>query len=330
MGGGVAATTAIKQYKKKRILMIKIKMSKLMENVEEMQYINLVKLILSTGTKEQTRNGNCLTIFGHQQRFSLKDGLLPVLTTRKISYRIAFYELMFFIRGQTNIRHLHENDVHIWDANSTREFLDSRGLSQYPEGELGPIYGAQWRNYNSPLYNSVLGLQNAHQLSHFSGGVDQLSQVIAQLRDPAQRSSRRIVMTAWNPCQLDKMALPPCHILCQFHVKDGLYLSCALYQRSMDVVLGCPTNIICYALLTHILAKHCDLVADEFVHFVGNAHIYEEHLDGLAVQLERTPFEFPKIVINTKRSNIEDYEFSDIEFVSPYVCHPPIRFHMCA
>jgi thymidylate synthase len=200
------------------------------------------------------------------------NGILPIITTRKISLRVAFHELMFFIRGQTNISHLHKNDVHIWDANSTREYLNSRGLQHYPVGELGPIYGAQWRNYNQ-------------------SGIDQLATVIEQLRDPAQRSSRRIVMTAWNPCQLDDMALPPCHILCQFHVREGRYLSCALFQRSMDVVLGCPTNIISYSLLTHILAKHCDLVAEEFVHFVGNAHIYEEHLGG----------------VNTKNANVSKW-----------------------
>ena len=299
-------------------------------NVEETQYLDLIRDVLENGSLEPGRNGDTISTFGRSMRFSLKDGQLPLLTTKRVAWKTCFRELMWFIRGQTDIKELQQQDVHIWDANSTREFLDSRGLSHYPVGELGPIYGAQWRNYNSPLYNSPMGLQNAHQLSRFGGGVDQLAQIIAQLRDPEQRSSRRIVMTAWNPCQLDKMALPPCHIVCQFHVKEGMYLSCALYQRSMDVVLGCPTNMVCYALLTHILAKHCDLVADEFVHFVGNAHIYEEHLAVLEEQLERTPFPFPRIVIKNKRDNIEDYEFSDIEFVSPYVCHPPIRFRMCA
>jgi thymidylate synthase len=283
--------------------------------LEEEQYLTLLRKIVENGTNEQTRNGNCRTIFGYQMRFSLKEGLLPILTTRKISFRVAFHELMFFIRGQTDIKHLHENDVHIWDANSTREFLDSRGLHKYPVGYLGPIYGAQWRRYN---------------LSSARTGIDQLAKVIEQLKDPAQRSSRRIIMTAWNPCQLDDMALPPCHILCQFHVREGRYLSCSLFQRSMDVVLGCPTNIISYSLLTHILAKHCDLVAEEFVHFVGNAHIYEEHLEGVSLQLERSPLPFPAIVINRKRENIEDYEFSDIEFTAPYCCLEPIRYRMIA
>ena len=280
-----------------------------MSNNEETEYLKLLKTIIETGTLEQTRNGNCLSIFGHNQRFSLKDGKIPIITTRKVSIKIAFFELMFFIRGQTNIRHLHVNDVHIWDANSTREFLDSRGLYDYPVGELGPIYGSQWRNFN---------------------GKDQLLQVIQQLKTPEERSSRRIVMTAWNPSELNKMALPPCHILCQFNVREGKYLSCALFQRSMDVVLGCPTNIISYSLLTHILAKHCDLIADEFIHFIGNAHIYEEHLDDVNKQLTRIPLEFPSIIVNCKRENIEDYEFGDIEFTKPYCCLEPIKFKMIA
>jgi thymidylate synthase len=286
-------------------------MSLIEKNEEEIQYLNLLNTIIEKGILEKTRNGNCLTIFGHQQKFSLKEGKIPILTTRKISFKIAFHELMFFIRGQTNIRYLHQNNVHIWDANSTKEFLDSRGLN-YPVGELGPIYGAQWRNFNG---NSQM---------------DQLQDVINQLKDPEKRTSRRIIMTAWNPLQLDKMALPPCHILCQFHVKDGKYLSCVLFQRSMDTVLGCPTNIITYSLLTHILAKHCDLDADEFIHFIGNAHIYEEHLEDVKKQLERTPLAFPSIIVKHKKENIEDYEINDIEFITPYCSLETIKYKMIA
>jgi thymidylate synthase len=278
-------------------------------NEEEQQYLDLLHKIINDGTLENTRNGPCKTIFGHQQRFSLKGGKIPIITTRKMSIKVAFHELMFFIRGQTNIRYLHENNVHIWDGNSTREFLDSRGLNHYPVGELGPIYGAQWRNFN---------------------GFDQLAQIIEQLKDPKTRNSRRIVMSAWNPPQLDDMALPPCHIMCQFHVRDGKYLSCILFQRSMDCVLGCPTNIICYSLLTHILAKHCDLLADEFIHSIGNAHIYEEHLENVKIQLKREPLKFPSIIINRKRDNIEDYELNDIEFTLPYNCFEGIKFRMIA
>jgi thymidylate synthase len=298
-------------------------------NEEEEQYLNLVRTIMERGADEQTRNGLCRTMFGHQFRFSLKGGKTPVLTTRKVSIRIAFFELMFFIRGQTHIRHLHENDIHIWDGNSTREFLDGRGLHYYPVGELGPIYGAQWRHFNSPFYDMDNHLQRMRG-DRPTGGIDQLAQVIETLKNPATRSSRRILMTAWNPCQIEDMALPPCHVMCQFHVRENRYLSCSLYQRSMDVILGCPTNIMCYSLLTHILAKHCDLEADEFVHFIGNAHIYGEHYGGVKTQLERTPYGFPTIQIARKRENIEDYEYGDIEFSVPYVCHPGIKFTMVA
>jgi thymidylate synthase len=294
-----------------------------MTSHEETQYLTLLRNIIETGTLELTRNGNCQTVFGRHMSFSLKGGVLPILTTRKISIRVAFFELMFFIRGQTNIEHLPVNDIHIWDANSTREFLDSRNLTNYPVGELGPIYGAQWRHFNSTI-------NNIPSVTEIDDGIDQLAEVIKLLKDPELRTSRRIVMTAWNPAQLVRMALPPCHILCQFHVKNGKHLSCALYQRSMDAVLGCPTNILSYSLLTHILAKHCDLVADQFVHFIGNAHIYEEHIEGLRQQIDRTPFEFPRIQIINKRENIEDYEFSDIIFETPYVSHGPIKFRMYA
>lgn len=284
------------------------------KNKEELKYLKLLKKIIDEGTIEKTRNGDCYTIFGYEQRFLLKDGILPIFTTRNISIKIAFFELMFFIRGQTNIKYLHVNNIHIWDGNSTREYLDSRGLNDYPVGELGPIYGFQWRNFNYNIDKN--------------NGIDQLSNIIEELKNPEKRNSRRMVMTAWNPLLLDKMALPPCHVICQFHVKDGKYLSCALFQRSMDAILGCPTNIICYSLLTHILAKHCDLEVDEFIHFIGNVHIYKEHLEGVKTQIQRDPFKFPKIIIKNKKKNIEDYEFDDIYFVEPYNYHDKIKFKM--
>ena len=159
---------------------------------------------------------------------------------------------------------------------------------------------------------------------------NQLKQLIEQLKDPDQRTSRRLIISAWNPQQLDEMALPPCHILMQFNVKEGKYLSCSLYQRSGDVGLGVPFNIASYAFLTHILAKHCDLVADEFVYFLGNAHIYEEHLEVLKEQILREPFLFPKICIKTKRDNIEDYCVEDIEWTEPYNSHVQVKMNMIA
>jgi thymidylate synthase len=280
-----------------------------MTNNEEIQYLELLRTIMNDGSIEQTRNGKCKMIFGHNFRFSLKGGILPLITTRKIYWKTAFHELMFFIRGQTHTRELHKNNVHIWDANTTRDFLDSNGLSHYEEGYLGPIYGSQWRNYNND-------------------GIDQLTDIISILKDPTRRTSRRLIMTAWNPSKLKEMVLPPCHTLCQFNVKEGGFLSCALYQRSMDTAVGCPTNIVSYSLLTHLLAHHCDLIADEFIHFIGNAHIYEEHFNGVEEQLTRTPFEFPRIRINKKRDNIEDYEIGDIEFIHEYTHQSPIKFSM--
>ena len=159
-------------------------------------------------------------------------------------------------------------------------------------------------------------------------GIDQLANIITALKDPEQRSSRRLVMSAWNPCQLDKMALPPCHILAQFNVRDGKYLSCSLYQRSGDVGLGVPFNIASYSFLTHILAKHCDLIAEEFVYCLGNAHIYNDHIEPLKEQLTREPYEFPKIRIRSVKEHIEDYTIDDLEWDTPYLHHPTIKMKM--
>ena len=187
---------------------------------------------------------------------------------------------------------------------------------------MGPVYGHQWRHFNAPY-------ENCH--SDYSGeGVDQLQNIIEMLKDPTQRSSRRMVISAWNPCQIDQMALPPCHILFQFYVRENKYLSCSMYQRSGDVGLGVPFNIASYSLLTHIIAKHCGLVADEFVYFLGNAHIYEEHIEPLKEQVERLPYEFPQIKINKVHDSIEEYTLDDITWISEYTFHQPIKMNMVA
>lgn len=289
--------------------------------MEEEQYLKLVKNILEKGSQETGRNGTTLSIFGEHMRFSLKKGTLPVLTTKKMAWKTCFKELMFFIRGQTNNTILKEQDVHIWDANGSREFLDSRGLAHTTEDDLGPIYGFQWRHYNAEYKGCN------HEYT--GEGVDQLKQIIDALKDPHQRNSRRLIMTAWNPPQLDEMALPPCHILCQFNVRDGKYLSCALYQRSGDVGLGVPFNILSYSFLTHILAAHCGLEADEFVYFLGNAHIYTQHISPLKQQLQLERYEFPKIAIK-KCESIEDYDIHKIEWITPYKNGGPIKMGMIA
>jgi len=290
---------------------------------QEEQYLNLLREILERGTWEDGRNGRTKSIFGYSMRFSLQNGRIPILTTKKTAWKSCLKELLWFIRGETDNKILQSQNVHIWDGNTTREFLDSRGLGHYAEGLIGPGYGYQWRHFNATPYDPVSGqpLENR--------GIDQLAQIIEALKDPAQRTSRRLLMTAWNPLQLDEMALPPCHILCQFNVHDGNKLSCSMYQRSCDVPLGSPFNIASYSFLTHLLAKHCGLEAHEFVYFMGNCHIYENHIEPMRTQVDRTPFEFPTIEIKTIREKIEDYEVEDF-VIQNYKSGETIRMNMVA
>lgn len=288
----------------------------------EYHYLNLILDVLSNGVKESRRNGNVLTKIGGMMKFSLENNKLPLITTKKMAWKSCLHELIWFKNGETTTESLLKNNVKIWDGNSSREFLDSRNLKDYREGELGPIYGYQWRNWNKMYTN----LNNSMYDMNVSNGIDQLQYIIDSLKDREKRKSRRLIMSAWNPEQLDEMALPPCHILCQFHVTNYDELSCSLYQRSGDVGLGIPFNIASYSFLTHILAKHCDLKAKEFIHFIGNAHIYDDHIDALKEQITRTPYDFPTIEVN-KRNNIDDYEFSDI-IVNDYIHHDPIKMEM--
>ena len=316
---------------------------------EEQQYLDLIRNILEKGTLEKSRNGNTLSVFGRGMRFSLEGGQIPILTTKQVAWKTCAKELFWFLSGSTDNRALQKQNVGIWDGNSTREYLDSRGLTDYEENELGPIYGYQWRHFGAPYKkrceqtssaNDHLETSDGNDVSPTSveGGVDQIQQIIDTLRDPEQRSSRRIVLTAWNPAQLDEMALPPCHMFAQFNVRNGTHLSCAMYQRSGDVGLGVPFNIASYSLLTHILAKHTGLIAEEFIYYLGNAHIYEEHIDALRTQIERTPFPFPRISIRDTNSeevgglakHIEDYTLDDIVFETPYQYHTTIKMKMKA
>jgi thymidylate synthase len=291
---------------------------------EEMQFINLVKSIIENGTWENTRNGKTLGIFGSMMRYSLKDGKIPIFTTKKTAWKTCLKELIWFIRGETDNKLLNNQGVHIWDANTTREFLDSRGLTNYPEGIIGPGYGFQWRHFNAMYHPDTAGVNEEGEK-----GIDQLQQIIDVLKDPSQRTSRRLIMTAWNPCQLDQMTLPPCHILCQFNVHDGNKLSCALYQRSNDVSLGTSFNVASYSFLTHLLAKHCGLEAHEFIHFMGNCHIYEDHVEPMKQLLTRDPYTFPTVNIKCLRENINDYDVSDFEVLN-YISHDMIKMTMVA
>jgi len=296
------------------------------ENKEEQQYLDLLQEIITNGFKETGRNGTTFGVFGRSMRFSLKNGMIPILTTKKVAWKTCLKELLWFIRGETDAKLLASQGVHIWDGNTSREFLNSRGLTHYPEGMIGPGYGYQWRNYGAS-YNCFTGKRKTGD-SLFKGH-DQLQQIIDQLKNPETRNSRRLVMTAWNPAQLDEMALPPCHIMCQFNVHDGNKLSCVMYQRSVDVMLGQPFNIASYAMLTHLLAKHCGLEVHEFVHFMGNCHVYEEHIEGAKEQVSREPYNFPELNILQVRDNINDYQVEDFEVIK-YQCHPAIKFKMIA
>ena len=286
---------------------------------EENQYLNLLDDILSTHNNQEGRNGNTLSIFGSTMHFSLEHNKIPIMTTKKVAWKTCLRELLWFIKGDTNNKHLKENNVHIWDENGSRQFLDGRGLTKFMEDDLGPIYGFQWRHYNAKYHNCNSDYSNK--------GIDQLKEVIECLKDPEKRNSRRMIITAWNPCQLDIMALPPCHIFMQFNVTNNNKLSCAMYQRSNDEACGTCFNIASYCFLTHLLAKHCDLEPYEFLYYKGNCHIYEEHIDNIKIQLQREPFEFPTLEIINKREAIEDYVETDF-VVNNYKHHEAIKYIM--
>mgnify|MGYP006273058363 CR=1 FL=1 len=289
---------------------------------EEYQYLELVGRILREGEHESGRNGEVRSVFGNMMRFTLRDGTVPMITTKRLAWKTCFHELTWFLAGNTDNQALQDQGVHIWDANASREFLDSRGLYERPEGDLGPIYGQQWRHWNAPYVDC--------HTDYTGQGIDQLQYVIDQLKNPETRSNRRLIVSAWNPEQLSEMALPPCHILMQFYVRNGDCLSCALYQRSGDVGLGVPFNIASYSLLTHMIAHYCGLQADEFVYFLGNAHIYDSHQEVMQRQVLREPLPFPKIQWKRRPSRIEDYGLDDVEFVVPYTSHSALRMSMVA
>ncbi|MEX0899565.1 MAG: thymidylate synthase [Gammaproteobacteria bacterium] len=257
------------------------------------QYLDLMRRVRDEGTRKDDRTGTgTLSVFGHQMRFDLAEGF-PAVTTKKLHFRSIIHELLWFLMGETNIRYLKENAVTIWD-----EWADA-------EGDLGPVYGHQWRSWPTPD----------------GGHIDQVARVVEQLR--SNPDSRRIIVSAWNVADLDRMALQPCHAFFQFYVADGR-LSCQLYQRSADVFLGVPFNIASYALLTHMLAQQCDLVPGDFVWTGGDCHLYSNHLKQVDTQLSRTPLALPKLHIARRPSSIFDYRFDDFEIVD-YESHAAIR-----
>lgn len=286
-------------------------------NVEEIQYLDLIRKIIETGSRRGDRTGTgTISLFGAQMRFSLRDNRFPLLTTKKVFYRAIAEELFWFIRGSTNAKELQDKNVRIWDGNSSREYLDSIGLKDREVGDLGPVYGFQWRHF---------GAEYVDMHADYSGkGVDQLMNVIKTIK--TRPTDRRMIMCAWNPVDLEKMALPPCHCLVQFYVADG-ELSCQLYQRSADMGLGVPFNIASYALLTVMIAHVTGLQPGDFIHTLGDAHVYSNHVSALQEQCTRSPRPFPSISITRKVENIEDFTFDDFQ-VTEYNPYPKINMEM--
>lgn len=256
------------------------------------QYLDLLKHVIDTGVEKSDRTGTgTISVFGYQSRFDLSEGF-PVLTTKKLHLKSIIHELLWFLTGDTNIKYLQENKVRIWN-----EWADENG-------NLGPVYGYQWRSWPTP--------DGKH--------IDQISQVVESLKN--NPDSRRHIISAWNVGQIDQMNLPPCHVLVQFYVADGK-LSCQLYQRSADIFLGVPFNIASYALLTLMMAQVCGLEPGDFIHTLGDAHIYLNHMEQVKLQLTREPYPLPQMKINREVKSIFDFKYEDFELVG-YQSHPHI------
>ena len=257
------------------------------------QYLSLMQQILERGVQKDDRTGTgTLSLFGEQMRFDLSQGF-PLVTTKKLHTRSIFYELLWFLKGETNIQYLVDNKVHIWDA-----WADDKG-------ELGPIYGSQWRSWPTCDGQSI----------------DQISQLITDIK--TNPDSRRLIVSAWNVADVEHMALPPCHLLFQFYVAQGK-LSCQLYQRSADFFIGVPFNIASYALLTHLVAQQCDLEVGEFIWTGGDVHLYLNHIEQVQLQLSRQTYELPQLIIKRKPTDIFSYKFEDFEIIN-YQSHPHIK-----
>jgi thymidylate synthase len=256
------------------------------------QYQDLMERILADGVEKHDRTGTgTLSVFGHQMRFDLGAGF-PLVTTKKLHLKSIIHELLWFLAGDTNVRYLNEHGVRIWD-----QWADKNG-------ELGPIYGSQWRSWPAPD----------------GGTIDQMANLVSAIRHSPD--SRRLIVTAWNPAEVDKMALPPCHCLFQFYVAKGR-LSCQLYQRSADVFIGVPFNIASYALLTHMLAQQSDLAPGEFIWTGGDCHLYKDHLEQARLQLMRAPLPLPRLLVKRRPDSLFGYRYEDFE-IADYQAHPHI------
>ena len=284
-------------------------------NSQEAQYLELLRDILNNGKKKESRNSIVYSNFGSRMKFDLRNGF-PLLTTKKMPWKTILRELLWFIEGSTDNKQLQDKNVHIWNATASKEFLESRNLN-YEEGDLGPIYGFQWRHFGAE-YNGPT--------KDYSGqGIDQLQWVINEIKK--NPTSRRLIMSAWNPVDLDKMALPPCHIMVQFNIENE-YIDAQLYQRSGDLFLGVPFNISSYSFLLTIVGKLTGYTPRYFIHIIGDTHIYENHIDAVNEQLKRIPCRFPTLDINDIES-IDQLKEEDLKIIN-YNCSSTIKAEMIA
>jgi thymidylate synthase len=284
----------------------------------EKTYLNLLQHILDNGTYHDDRTGTGVySYFGYQIRLPIGANF-PLLTTKRVYWKGVVEELLWFLRGKTDNKTLQERNVHIWDGNSSREFLDKTGLEHYREGDCGPIYSFQWKHFGAD-YKSC-------EDSYDGQGVDQVNYVLNEIK--TNPNSRRIMMSAWNPADLKKMCLPPCHVSAQFYVREGKYLSCHMYQRSCDAFLGLPFNIASYSLLTYMLAAQADLIPEELIISFGNLHIYKNHIEQVKEQLTREPMEWPKVALRDASQWTMDTITSDDIMLLNYTSHPPIKAPM--
>lgn len=290
---------------------------------QEYQYLNLLQRVLDDGTSRPDRTGTgTLSVFGERMIFDIRHEI-PVLTTKFVPWKSCIKELLWFLKGQTDVSILQQQGVRIWDGNSSRQFLDGRGLHHLPEWDISCGYGFQWRHFGANYKTCK---------DDYSGqGFDQVQYILDELR--TNPFSRRLYMTSWNAADIDNMALPPCHLSAQFYVEvdEGgqKYLSCQMYQRSVDTFLGCPWNIMSYAVLTYLFAKMTDMLPKKLVMCLGDTHIYSNHIEQVRQQLERTPYPFPKLVVSdaVKTKNIEDITIDDF-LLQDYKYHPAIKAPM--
>ncbi len=286
-------------------------------NLGEEEYLNLMKRILANRTQRPNRTGTDTTsVFAERMVFDISTHI-PFLTTKRLAWKTMLRELLWFISGNTNNTTLQAKNVHIWDGNSTRDYLDTHGFTDREEGDLGPIYGAQWRHF---------GAEYTDCHADYTGkGVDQLREVIRLIKE--EPTSRRIILSAWNPLAQPSMALPACHILSQWYVRDTEYLDCQMYQRSCDVALGVPFNIASYSVLTYMLAHLTGLKPGRYTQILGDAHIYVNHIKAVKQQFDRVPYTFPQLTFTRQVTDIDDFKEEDFK-VHDYQYHPTIKMDM--